>query len=566
VGVDLHRCLRTGRSRDPRRPSRHHPLKYADDFRRLFPDAALDEDVLFTDDGRVLTSAGLSAGIDLCLHIVRSDHGAAVANTVAGHMVVAPWRDGGQAQFIERHVGDGRVTAPAPARERRRVTLDLSAHVPRHPPRTGLRPDVPLSVGGVRHSGGMDTGTLLPLLLTLLVGVGLGTLIGMLWARSRGVEAPPLIAALEQRAADDAVVRDGLDRLQDQLSDLSHDRVAWQAQLHQQVADMRLSAEGLRRETSTLATALRKPQVRGQWGELHLRRTVELAGLVDHCDFAEQVRFEDGRLRPDLVVTLAGGRTIAVDAKAPLAAFLDAAGTDDPAEHDRALQRLGEHVRKHVNDLGSRRYWEAMPQTPEFVVLFVPSETILQAALQAVPDLVEQAAAKNVVLATPSTLIALLRTVAQGWQHEVLNAQAQQVQRLGQELHSRLGSMATHLDRVGRALGAAVAAYNAGVGSLEGRVLVTARRFSDLGVTADDLPAPRQVEAAPRRLSAPEFGADDVSAGVLHTDDLHTDDLDPDDFEVDDFEALGEVARPGIADAMLFNSAPEADGPRIRRA
>ena len=227
--------------------------------------------------------------------------------------------------------------------------------------------------------------------------------------------------------------------------------------------------------------------MRGQWGELHLRRTVELAGLVDHCDFAEQVRIDDGRLRPDLVVTLAGGRTIAVDAKAPLAAFLDLTGSDDPAEHDRALARLGEHVRKHVADLGSRRYWEALAGTPEFVVLFLPGEAILQAALQAVPDLVEQAAARNVVLATPSTLIALLRTVAQGWQHEVLNAQAHEVQRLGQELHARLGSMAGHLDRVGRSLNASVVAYNQAMGSLEGRVLVSARRFADLGVTSEAL-------------------------------------------------------------------------------
>lgn len=353
----------------------------------------------------------------------------------------------------------------------------------------------------------MDTFSLLIVLaLALAIGLALGSLIGVLWSRSRPADNAT-VAALEQRVADHAVVQDGLDRLQDQLSDLSHDRVAWQAQLHQQVADMRLSAEGLRRETSTLATALRKPQVRGQWGELHLRRTVELAGLVDHCDFAEQVRFDDGRLRPDLVVTLAGGRTIAVDAKAPLAAFLDAAGSEDPAEHDQALQRLGEHVRKHIADLGSRRYWEALPQTPEFVVLFVPGETILQAALQAVPDLVEQASAKNVVLATPSTLIALLRTVAQGWQHEVLNAQALQVQRLGQELHVRLGSMAGHLDRVGRSLNASVLAYNQAMGSLEGRVLVSARRFADLGVTSESLPEPRQVETVSRSLAAPEFAA-----------------------------------------------------------
>ena len=335
----------------------------------------------------------------------------------------------------------------------------------------------------------MDTfPLLLTLALVLAVGLALGALIGVLWSRGRPVD-DPAIAALQQRAADQAVVRDGLDRLQDQLSDLAHDRVAWQAQLHQQVADMRHSTDTLRRETTTLATALRKPQVQLAPLAAHLRRTVELAGLVDHCDFAEQVRVDDGRLRPDLVVSLAGGRTIAVDAKAPLAAFLDLTGSDDPAEHDRALARLGEHVRKHVADLGSRRYWEALEGTPEFVVLFLPGEAILQAALQAVPDLVEQAAARNVVLATPSTLIALLRTVAQGWQHEVLNEQAQAVQRLGQELHARLGSMAGHLDRVGRSLNASVVAYNQAMGSLQGRVLVS----------------------VPRSLAAPELAAlDDV--------------------------------------------------------
>lgn len=360
----------------------------------------------------------------------------------------------------------------------------------------------------------MDTfPLLLTLALVLAVGLALGAVIGVLWSRSRPAD-DPAIAALQQRVADQAVVQDGLERLQDQLSDLAHDRTAWQAQLNQQVADMRHSTESLRRETTTLATALRKPQVRGQWGELHLRRTVELAGLVDHCDFAEQTRLDDGRLRPDLVVSLAGGRTIAVDAKAPLAAFLDLTGTDDPAEHDRALARLGEHVRKHVADLGSRRYWEALAGTPEFVVLFLPGEAILQAALQAVPDLVEQAAARNVVLATPSTLIALLRTVAQGWQHEVLNEQAQAVQRLGQDLHARLGSMAGHLDRVGRSLNASVVAWNQAMGSLEGRVLVSARRFAELGVTNDALEEPRQVEAVARSLASPELAVlDDVPGG-----------------------------------------------------
>ena len=374
----------------------------------------------------------------------------------------------------------------------------------------------------------MDTfPLLLTLALVLAAGLALGALIGVLWSRSRPAD-DPAIAALQQRVAEHAVVQDGLERLQDQLSDLAHDRVAWQAQLHQQVADMRHSTDTLRRETTTLATALRKPQVRGQWGELHLRRTVELAGLVDHCDFAEQVRIDDGRLRPDLVVTLAGGRTIAVDAKAPLAAFLDLTGSDDPAEHDLALTRLGEHLRTHVADLGSRRYWEALPGTPEFVVLFVPGEAILQAALQAVPDLVEQAAGKNVVLATPSTLIALLRTVAQGWQHELLNAQAHEVQRLGQELHARLASMSGHLDKVGRSLNASVVAYNQAMGSLEGRVLVSARRFVDLGVTTEALDGPRQVETVPRSPAAQETIAPELATldGVASATDSPTlDDL-----------------------------------------
>ena len=400
----------------------------------------------------------------------------------------------------------------------------------------------------------MDTfPLLLTLALVLAVGLALGALIGVLWARSRPADDPAL-AALQERVADHAVVQDGLERLQDQLSDLAHDRVAWQAQLHEQVADMRRSTETLRRETTTLATALRKPQVRGQWGELHLRRTVELAGLVDHCDFAEQVRFDDGRLRPDLVVTLAGGRTIAVDAKAPLAAFLDLTGADDPDEHDRALGRLGEHLRKHVADLGSRRYWEALPHTPEFVVLFLPGEAILQAGLQSVPDLLEQASARNVVLATPSTLIALLRTVAQGWQHEVLNAQAHQVQRLGQELHARLASMAGHLDKVGRSLNASVVAYNQAMGSLEGRVLVSARRFADLGVTSEPLEGPRQVETVPRSLAAPELVTDDPLV---------------DDLPVDDLAALDDVVGPRdqpTLDDLLDPERGEAPARRARGA
>lgn len=347
------------------------------------------------------------------------------------------------------------------------------------------------------------------LLLGLAVGLGLGALIGVLWVRSRPLAVTERreadVAALEQRAADHAVVTESLSRLQDQLHDLARERVGWQAQLGQQVADMRSSTETLRRETQTLSTALRKPQVRGRWGELHLRRVVELAGLVDRCDFSEQVQLEDGRLRPDLVVNLAGGRQVVVDSKVPLDAFLDATGTDSDAERDHHLLRHARQLRTHVDQLGSKAYWRSLESSPEFVVMFVPAEAFLSAALEAEGELLEYAASRGVVLATPTTLIALLRTVAQGWTHERLAERAQEISALGRDLHERLATMGTHMDKVGRSLAGAVDSYNKAVGSLEGRVLVQARRFAEHGVTDETLAAPRQVDATPRTLTAPEF-------------------------------------------------------------
>jgi len=337
-------------------------------------------------------------------------------------------------------------------------------------------------------------------LLALLVGLGLGALVGVLWARSR----PQHVQALGQGMVDQAEVMQGLDRLSDQLADLDHQRSTWQGQLHQQVQDMRLSTETLRRETHALSTALRKPQVRGRWGELHLRRSVELAGLVDRCDFSEQVRLEDGALRPDLVVHLVGGRSVVVDAKVPLDAYLDATSADDD-ERPAHLARHARQLRTHIDQLGAKSYWRSLPETPEFVVLFVPAESFLAAALETDGSLIEYAAAREVVLATPTTLIALLRTVAHGWSHEALADQAREIHRLGRDLHGRLGTLGGHLDLVGRSLNAAVGHYNAAVGSLESRVLVAARRFSDLAVTDADLPAPRAVELrAVDRRAAPD--------------------------------------------------------------
>jgi DNA recombination protein RmuC len=339
------------------------------------------------------------------------------------------------------------------------------------------------------------------LLLVLAVGLVLGCAVGLLWARSR----PAYVDGLGRGMVEQAEVMQGLDRLSDQLHDLEHARATWQGQLHQQVLDMRLTTDSLRRETQTLSTALRRPQVRGRWGELHLRRAVEVAGLVDRCDFLEQVHLHDGvdgRLRPDLVVRLAGGRSVVVDAKVPLDAFLDATAADDPDQRDAQLARHAQQLRGHVDVLGSKRYWRSLAETPEFVVLFLPAESFLSAALEADGSLIEHAADRGVVLASPTTLIALLRTVAHGWRHEALADQAREIHRVGRDLHERIATMSGHLGKLGRSLDTAVAAYNQTVGSWESRVLVAARRFEELDATDDRLEDPRTVERVPRQVGS----------------------------------------------------------------
>jgi DNA recombination protein RmuC len=337
------------------------------------------------------------------------------------------------------------------------------------------------------------------LVLGLFLGLALGAVVGVLWARSRR----------DDGLVDQAELLQGLDRLSDQVLHLDRERVAWQR-------EFRVHVDQLRRETAGLSTALRKPQVRGRWGELHLRRAVELAGLVDRCDFTEQVRLDDGRLRPDLVVNLAGGKRIVVDAKVPLDAFLDAAGADS-AERDQHLARHARQLRTHVDQLGAKAYWRELAESPEFVVMFVPAESFFAAAAEADAGLLEYAAERRVVIATPSTLIALLRTVAHGWTHEALADQAREIQRLGRDLHQRLATFSGHLDGVGRSLNAAVSHYNRTAASLDARVLVAARRFNDLSVTDDELPAPRLVElqAVRRAAEAPEAdGPTVISRGM----------------------------------------------------
>ncbi len=356
---------------------------------------------------------------------------------------------------------------------------------------------------------------LVGVLVALVVGAAAGYALGVLRTRVEVVPGGAEQRARETSAAEAAVLRESLDRLHDQMRDLEHSRVSWQSRLHQQVDDVRQTTDTLRRETASLATALRKPAVRGRWGELHLRRAVELAGLVDRCDFEEQVRLDGpdgaealgaGALRPDLVVRLAGGRSIVVDAKVPLEAYLDATTSTDDEEREVHLVRHARQLRTHVDALSAKSYWRALPGSPDFVVLFVPAESFLAAALDTEPGLLEHAAARHVVLASPTTLIGLLRTVALGWSHAALTEQAQEVHRLGRELHARLSTWSGHLDQVGRSLNAAVGHYNSAVGSLDTRVLVSARRFEELGVTRDELPPPRTVglRAVDRRGAAPE--------------------------------------------------------------
>ena len=304
-----------------------------------------------------------------------------------------------------------------------------------------------------------------------------------------------------------APVKESLDRFGDRIREMEAGRITSQATMREQIEQLRVSGESLRRETASLSTALRRPQVRGRWGELHLQRAVELAGMVDRCDFNQQVHTtgDTGALRPDLVVNLAGGKHVVVDAKVPLDAFLDATSTDDPDEQAAHLARHARQLRQHVDSLASKSYWARLPNSPEFVVLFVPGDAFLSHALESDPGLLEHAAAKQVILASPSTLIALLRTVAYAWTQEALAANAAEVHALGRELYDRLGTLGDHLDRLGRSLNSAVGSYNKAIGSLETRVLVSARRLRDLEVTDQALATPQPIEDAARPIGAPEL-------------------------------------------------------------
>jgi DNA recombination protein RmuC len=304
-------------------------------------------------------------------------------------------------------------------------------------------------------------------------------------------------------------LRESLDRVQQQLNSVERDRAGSYSKLLEQVSMMRTTSEQLQKETTQLVTALRAPQVRGRWGEMQLERAVEAAGMTEHIDYVTQatVAGPDGRLRPDLVVRLVGGKSVVVDSKVAFSGYLEAMEARDEATRASRLKAHARHLRDHIDALGAKSYWEYFTPSPEFVVCFVPADAFLDAALREDPTLLERAFEQDVVVATPSTLVALLRTIAYTWRQEALAENAAEVHRLGRDLYQRLSTMGGHIDKLGRSLNTAVGDYNKTVSSLETRVLVTARRMIDLDVVtpADSIAPPTQITETARSAQAPEL-------------------------------------------------------------
>ncbi|MQA85361.1 MAG: DNA recombination protein RmuC [Streptosporangiales bacterium] len=311
-----------------------------------------------------------------------------------------------------------------------------------------------------------------------------------------------------------APLRDTLARVESQLREFDAGRRTAHAELAKQVDLVRQSSEELRTKTQSLVSALRRPEARGRWGELQLRRVVEVAGMTRYCDFDEQASSStaDGSQRPDMVVRLTGGKNIVVDSKVSLAAYLEAAEAADEQTHSDRLEAHVRHLRTHVDRLSAKSYWAAFSPTPEFVICFIPGEAFLAPALDRDPGLLEYAMARRVHIATPTTLITMLRTAHYAWQQAALSDNARAVFDLGKELHDRLAGMGRHVERLGKALTGAVSSYNQTIGSLESRVMVTARKLNSLEVVEAELDAPRPVEETTRSLSAPELLGDAAEA------------------------------------------------------
>jgi DNA recombination protein RmuC len=286
-------------------------------------------------------------------------------------------------------------------------------------------------------------------------------------------------------------IREALDRTAEQIAAIEKERGSAFATLRQQIANANEGQAALQRETRNLVNALRRPEVRGQWGEITLRRLVELSGMTAHCDFTEQVNVSgaDGMLRPDLIVHMPEERDLVVDVKTPLDAYLEAVEAPNDEARALALKRHAQIVGERVRSLASKAYWSQFPRSPDFVVLFIPGDQFLAAALNEQPNLLEEAIRQGIVLATPSSFVALLKTVAYGWRQVALAKNAEEIRDLGEDLYRRAAVFAAHMARVGKSLGSSVEAYNSAVGSLERQLLPGARKFAELGISVD-----RQIE------------------------------------------------------------------------
>jgi DNA recombination protein RmuC len=289
-----------------------------------------------------------------------------------------------------------------------------------------------------------------------------------------------------EKAIEDLVkpISDALQASQKQITELEKSRSEAYGGIKSQLESMHLGQQSLAQETQNLVKALRRPEVRGRWGEITLRRLVELAGMVEHCDFQEQVHsVEDGQIiRPDMVVRMPNQRDLVVDVKTPLDAYLEAVEAKDDAQRQLGLQRHARNVREHIRALSSKAYWAQFTNSPEFVILFIPGDQFLSAALNEDPDLIETALAQQIILATPTSFVALLKAVAYGWRQLALADNAQEIRVLAEDLYGRLATFVTHMNKVGRQLGNSVESYNKAVGSLERKVLPGARKFVELGI------------------------------------------------------------------------------------
>ena len=306
-------------------------------------------------------------------------------------------------------------------------------------------------------------------------------------------------------------IRDALQQSQQQISALEKSRSEAYGGIKAQLEAMQFGQKSLAQETQNLVNALRRPEVRGRWGEITLKRLVELAGMVEHCDFQEQVHTatDDKIIRPDMIVHMPNKRAVVVDVKTPLDAYLEAIEAKNDVQRDLGLKRHAHNVRNHVRDLSRKSYWDQFPESPEFVILFIPGDQFLSAALNEDPDLLESALAQKIILATPTSFVALLKAVAHGWQQLALADSAEEIRILAGDLYGRLGTFVGHLNKVGKQLSASVDNYNKAVGSLERKVLPGARKFVELGIRPKkEIEQLKSIEALPRALVEPQTEAD----------------------------------------------------------